>query len=81
MHNLKPTAPFFVDDIRKIIPFTNEFLIFAVTFPGYGLCKIVEAIQVKCADKKGSFCHQFDLIAGTSVGGISALLVNRNSYL
>eukprot|EP00551_Chaetoceros_affinis_P009768 CAMPEP_0203683582 /NCGR_PEP_ID=MMETSP0090-20130426/47594_1 /ASSEMBLY_ACC=CAM_ASM_001088 /TAXON_ID=426623 /ORGANISM="Chaetoceros affinis, Strain CCMP159" /LENGTH=506 /DNA_ID=CAMNT_0050552731 /DNA_START=105 /DNA_END=1625 /DNA_ORIENTATION=+ len=41
----------------------------------YGLLKMVEAVQEKCKEK-GDFCQQFDLIGGTSVGGVTALLNN-----
>ena len=40
------------------------------------MIKMVEAIQEKCRDK-GKFVHQFDLVCGTSVGGILALLMNQ----
>jgi patatin-like phospholipase/acyl hydrolase len=37
---------------------------------------MIEYIQQTLNDKEGSFLHQFDLIAGTSVGGVCALLSN-----
>mmetsp|Transcript_19233 Transcript_19233/g.22239 ORF Transcript_19233/g.22239 Transcript_19233/m.22239 type:complete len:485 (+) Transcript_19233:120-1574(+) len=43
---------------------------------GYGFVRMIEAIQEKCKDR-GSFCHQFDLVGGTSVGGISALVIGQ----
>jgi len=36
---------------------------------------MVEAIQEKCKDQ-GDFCQQFDLIGGTSVGGIKGIMSN-----
>ena len=44
-------------------------------YVGYGAIKMMEAIEDSNLER-GDFLGQFDLVAGTSVGGVMTLMMN-----